>query len=67
VLELDTVSDPVVDLEIPRMCQELCRTLHTETTCAPWLESLQAALEDVLRAWPHLKLGDPQRSLQVSS
>ena len=66
MLELDTVSDPVVDLEIPRMCQELCRTLHTEPACQPWLESLQAALADVLRDWPHLKLSDPQHSLQVS-
>lgn len=64
VLGLDTVSDPLVDIEIPRMCQDLCRALREESSSKEWGEALLSALSDILDERPYLGLREPQQTLQ---
>jgi hypothetical protein len=58
-LDLDTISDPVVDVEIPRMCKQLFSTLQDKE---PFFDVMHQTLSDLLTASPELRLSDPEQT-----
>ena len=62
-LGLDSISDPIVDVEIPEVCKRLFQTMRTKQDCNHLQGEMQAVLAELFEELPHLGLSDPEQTL----